>query len=259
MNNTTSMKVSIITVTYNSASTLRDTIESVLHQDYQDIEYIVKDGGSTDTTLDIIKEYEPRFQGRMKWSSVKDKGIYDAMNQGIELATGDVVGILNSDDWFTSSDIVSRLANAFTDDVDAVYGDVHFVKRDKPDRTVRYYTGSVFRPWLVRFGFIPPHPSFYVRKALIDKWGAYDPSYQISADFELIARLCLVHKIKTRYLHLDFVTMSLGGASTYNLRARRVGTLEDVRACKQLRIRTNRLMIYSKYIIKLFCMLFIRK
>lgn len=123
------MKVSIITVTFNSVDTLAMTIKSVLRQTYQDIEYIVKDGGSTDKTIDVIKEYEPMFHGRMKWMSAKDKGIYDGMNKGIEMATGNIVGILNSDDFFTDNHVIEKIADAFNEKkVDAIYGDVHFVK-----------------------------------------------------------------------------------------------------------------------------------
>lgn len=252
------MTISIITTTYNSSSTIRDTMNSVLRQTYQDIEYIVKDGGSTDGTVEILKEYEPKFHGRMKWMSEKDSGIYDGMNKGIEMATGDVIGILNSDDWLTSPNVISTMAKSFADNVDAVYGDVHFAKHKDTTKNARYYSGKIFRPWLIKFGFIPPHPSFYVRRTLLERWGCYDASYKISADFELIARLCYVHKIRTKYVHLDFVTMRLGGASTQNLQARHIGTMEDIRACKELHIRTNRLMISCKYIIKIVSALLIR-
>ena len=136
------MKISIVTVTYNSASTLKNTIESVLSQDYQDIEYIVVDGLSKDNTMDIVKEYEPRFGGRMKWLSEKDLGMYDAMNKGIRMASGEVVGIINSDDFFHRKDVISKVAEAFASDasIEAVYGDVRFVNEADHDKTVRYYS-----------------------------------------------------------------------------------------------------------------------
>ena len=134
------MKVSVITVTYNSSCTLSDAMMSVLNQTYGDIEYIVVDGASTDGTLDIIQQYEPLFEGRMKWSSAKDHGIYDAMNKGIRLATGDVVGILNSDDYFTSNDVLERMVSTFEDaNVDAVYGDIHFIHDGRPDKCFGQY------------------------------------------------------------------------------------------------------------------------
>ena len=145
------MKISIITTTYNSGATLRDTIRSILSQTYQDIEYIVVDGASTDDTLTIIQEYEPQFDGRMRWVSEKDNGLYDAMNKGIRMATGDVVGILNSDDFFTSPDVLERVAGAFREESgpDAVYGDIHFVNPDNLNRCVRYYSSRLFRSWLM--------------------------------------------------------------------------------------------------------------
>lgn len=252
------MKVSIITVTYNSANTIADTIESVLHQTYQDIEYWIIDGKSQDCTIQVIQRYETCFEGRLHWISEKDNGIYDAMNKGISHCTGDVVGILNSDDYFTSDNVIAQMIDLFSPELDAVYGDVHFVKQGNLQKCVRYYSGRIFKPSLVKYGFIAPHPSFYIRREVFDKFGAYNPSYKISADFELIARLCYKYKIKTRYIHLDFVTMRTGGASTRNWEARQLGTRENITACKQLGLRTNKYKIYCKYIIKLAEAFFIR-
>lgn len=138
------MKISVITVTYNSAATLARTIESILSQTYDDIEYVVKDGGSTDATVDIIKRYEPLFHGRMRWVSARDGGIYEAMNEGILMATGDVVGILNSDDYFTSDDVLETVASHMRDTaLDAVYGDIHFVRPGNPNKVARYYSSSL--------------------------------------------------------------------------------------------------------------------
>lgn len=179
------MKVSIITVTFNSVDTLAMTIDSVLRQTYQDIEYIVKDGGSTDKTIDVIKEYEPMFHGRMKWVSAKDKGIYDGMNKGIEMATGNIVGILNSDDFFTDNHVIEKIADAFNEKkVDAIYGDVHFVKGSNLKKSIRYYSSRLFCPFWLRFGFMPAHPSFYVRRDVFSKVGLYKTDYKIGADFE---------------------------------------------------------------------------
>ena len=134
------MKVSIITVTYNSAATVEDTILSVLRQIYPDIAYIVVDGGSKDRAMTLVKQYETAFGGRLKWVSEPDKGIYDAMNKGIRMASGEVAGILNSDDYYTSDDVIANMVQDFRDDVDAVYGDVHFVRDGQPHRCVRYYS-----------------------------------------------------------------------------------------------------------------------
>ena len=163
------MKVSIITATYNSAATLEDTIKSVLQQTYSNIEYIIIDGASKDNTLDIVKQYEPQFGERLKWLSENDSGIYDAMNKGIKMATGEIVGILNSDDYFTSSDVIERMVATFDDQsLDAVYGDIHFIRDGKPEKCVRYYSSKRFRPFWLRFGFMPAHPSFYCRREVFE-------------------------------------------------------------------------------------------
>lgn len=253
------MKVSIITASYNSAATIKQTITSVLQQTYANIEYIIVDGGSTDNTLQIVKTMLPIFNGRLIYISEQDKGIYDAMNKGIRMATGDVVGILNSDDYFTAHDVIEKMVSSFTEDVAAVYGDVHFVREDDTTNRVRYYSGVFFTPWLVKFGFIAPHPSFYIRKSVYDKYGLYNIKYKISADFELVARICYVNKIKTKYLHQDFVTMRIGGASTKNLRSRWIGLRETLQACNDLGINTNILNIMMKYLIKIISGLLIRK
>ena len=212
------MRLSVITATYNSAKTVRDTFKSVLLQSHTNYEYIVIDGGSKDGTVDIIREYEPLFGGRMKWISESDNGIYDAMNKGIRMATGDVVGLLNSDDFYTSCNILSRVASAFKDNnVDAVYGDIHFVHDRDLTKCVRYYSSKPFHRWWMRFGFMPAHPSFYCKRSVYEKYGAFDLTYKVAADFECLLKLIFIHRIKTKYLPMDFVTMRTGGASTSGL------------------------------------------
>lgn len=217
------MRISIITATYNSSSTVRDTIESVLKQSYQDYEYIIVDGNSKDNTIDIVAEYKDRFNGRLRWVSEPDKGIYDAMNKGIEMATGEVVGILNSDDFFTSDDVLERVAKEFdmNSTLDAIYGDIHFVKDEDLTKCTRYYSSSYFRPWLLRFGFMPAHPSFYVRKEVYQKYGLYDLQFRTSSDFEMMVRLFGKNKIKAKYIQKDFVTMRAGGESTAGVDAKK--------------------------------------
>ena len=153
------MKISLITITYNSEKTLADTLQSVLKQTYPQLEYIVVDGASQDNTLSIIQQYEPLFDGKLKWISEPDKGLYDALNKGINMATGDVIGILNSDDFFTSNDILEKIADAFIiyPETDAVYGDVHFVHPDDLNKCVRYYSSQIFKRELMRMGFMPAH------------------------------------------------------------------------------------------------------
>ena len=178
------MKVSVITATYNSGTTLRDTLESVLAQTYPDIEHIVVDGGSTDNTMELVREYEPRYNGRLRYVSEPDKGIYDAMNKGIGMATGEVIGILNSDDFYTSADTVETLIGELERlKVDAVFGDIHFVDSDNLGKCVRYYSSAGFRRWKMLLGFMPAHPSFYCRKEAYERFGLFKTFYKVAADF----------------------------------------------------------------------------
>lgn len=247
------MKISIVTATYNSSSTLRDTFESVLEQTYKDIEYIVVDGASKDNTLDIIKEYEPAFNGRMRYISEPDKGIYDAMNKGIAMATGEVVGILNSDDYYTSDDILSLVANAMENkNIDAVYGDIHFVNNDNREKCVRYYSSHIFSRPLMRFGIMPAHPSFYCRRRVYEKYGTFNTLYHIAADFENLVRLIYKYRIKTKYIKRDFVTMRTGGASTDGLRSRWLILREQLVALRRNGVYSNVLLFSLKYPYKIY-------
>lgn len=245
--------ISIITATYNSAETINDTIKSVLCQTNKDFEYIIVDGGSTDETIDIVKSYESEFSGRLKWVSEKDKGIYDAMNKGIKMASGDIIGILNSDDYYTSDDILQTIADAFKcQNVDAIYGDIHFIKDGVPDKCVRYYSSRLFSPFWLHFGFMPAHPSFYCKRDVFDKSGLYRLDYKIGSDYEMMVRLFRKHKISSRYVPKDFVTMRTGGASNSNLQSRLTLIKEDVKACRDNGIYTNELFICLKFLYKIF-------
>ena len=221
--------ISIITATFNSAKTLKDTIQSVLRQTNKDFEYLIIDGGSTDETIDIVKSYESEFSGRLKWVSEKDQGIYDAMNKGIKMASGDVVGILNSDDYFTSDDILQTVDNAFkSHEIDAIYGDIHFIRDGNPQKCVRYYSSRMFRPFWLRFGFMPAHPSFYCKREVFEKAGLYSLDYKIGADYEMMVRLFKKYRIMSQYINQDFVTMRTGGASNNNVRTSTTLINEDV-------------------------------
>lgn len=246
------MKVSIITATYNSEKTLRDTIESVLKQTYTNIEYIIIDGNSKDSTVDIIKEYEPRFGDRIKWISEKDKGIYDAMNKGIERATGDIVGILNSDDFFTSNLSIENIVRGFDLNIDMVYGDLHFVSPDNLEKTVRYYSSKIFRRNLMRYGLMPAHPTCYIRKNIYDRYDLYDTKYKISSDFELLLRYIYINNIRIKYLPFDFVTMRTGGASTESLGSRKLIFKEHKIALKENNIYSNSFLLSLRYIYKVY-------
>lgn len=247
------MKISIITATYNSGRTVRDTIESVLRQTYTDFEYIIKDGGSKDDTLEIVKEYAPQFGARLKMVSAPDQGIYDAMNIGLHMATGEVIGILNSDDFYTSDDALQTIAHAFAHyDIDATYGDIHFVNNNDLTKCVRYYSSAVFRRWMMRFGMMPAHPSFYCKRSVYEQLGAFDTSYRIAADFENLLRLIYVGNIKTKYISKDFVTMRTGGASTAGLSSRTQIMKDHLRALKANGIYSNVFLLGLRYFYKVY-------
>lgn len=247
------MKISILTATYNSAKTLRDTMESVLRQNYKGYEYIIIDGASRDATLDIVKEYEPKFEGRLKYISESDKGIYDAMNKGIKMATGDVIGILNSDDFYTSDDALQRIAEAFEhNDIDATYGDIHYVNDDDLTKMVRYYSSAVFKRPFMRYGLMPAHPSFYCKREVYEKYGSFDTSYRIAADFENLLRLIFIHRIKTLYIPKDFVTMRTGGASTAGFASRRKIMRDHLKAMKNNGVYSNFFLLSLRYFYKIY-------
>ena len=247
------MKISIITATYNSGKTLRDTIESVLRQSYTDYEYIVKDGGSKDDTLEIVKAYAPKFGDKIKAISEPDQGIYDAMNKGIQMATGDVIGILNSDDFYTSADALQVIADTFANnDIDATYGDIHFVNDDDLSKCVRYYSSAIFRRSFMRLGLMPAHPSFYCKKVVYEKYGVFDTSYKVAADFENLLRIIYVGNIKTKYIPKDFVTMRTGGASTTGLSSRTQIMKDHLRALKTNGIYSNVFLLSLRYVYKVY-------
>jgi glycosyltransferase involved in cell wall biosynthesis len=232
-----SPKVSIITVCFNSAKTIRDTIESVLSQDYPDIEYIVIDGGSSDETISIINEYSDRISAIV---SERDRGIYDAMNKGIALATGDIVGMLNSDDVYASGHAVSELMKKMSDaKADSVFADLVIVDPLDLGKALRYYDSSYFTPRKFRFGWMPAHPTFFVKRSLYEKVGFYSLDYKISADYEMLIRLLWVERATYAYLPKPVVRMRHGGASTSGLDRNWLLNKEIVNACKSHGIYTN--------------------
>ena len=247
------MKVSIITITYNSAITLRDTMEAVLSQTSKNIEYIVVDGASKDDTVKIIKEYESKFNGQMRWVSEPDNGLYDAMNKGIRMATGDIVGIINSDDFYHRTDVIAKVVEGFQENgIEAIYGDVRFVNPDNLDKTVRYYSSKHFSPQLFRYGFMPVHPTFFTYRRYFEEFGYYKTDYKIAADYELLIRFLYTHKLKSKYLPLDFMKMRMGGTSTASIKSNILLNKEIVRACRENDIWTCMPLLFLKYFIKIF-------
>jgi glycosyltransferase involved in cell wall biosynthesis len=242
--------VSIITVSFNSKKTIVATIESVLSQTYPEIEYIIIDGLSTDGSIDLINSYRKSIS---KFITEEDKGIYDAINKGIKLATGDIIGILNSDDFFCNDFIIEKVAESFDNSgIDAVIGDVQFVDPGNTSKVVRYYSSKRFNPEKFRYGFMPAHPGFYARRELFEKFGYYKTDYKIAADYELLIRFLYINKIKYKYLEFPFVSMRTGGVSNKSIYSNFLLNKEIIRACRENGIKTNYILVYSKYFSKVF-------
>ena len=244
------MKLSIITVCYNSAAHIADAINSVHKQDYPDIEHIVIDGNSTDGTQKILEENHTKMA---HWISEPDQGIYDAMNKGIALATGEVVGILNSDDFYFDHQVLNKVAKAFTDpNVDAVFGDLIFVDPNNLSKTVRTYSSRKWHPDRFAKGYMPAHPTFFVRHRYYEKHGLFETDYQIAADYEMLIRLLYVHKLRYQYLPIKMVKMRKGGVSSNGIKSNIILNNEIIRACRKHGIKTNAFKVYPKYFYKVF-------
>lgn len=216
------MKISVITATLNSAAVITSALQSILDQTYAHVEHIIVDGGSTDATVEIIQSYRERYAARgfaLKILSGHDNGIYDAMSKGVTAASGDVIGILNSDDFFTSVHELDAIADAFLTDkqLEAVYADVNYVRPNDEQRIVRHYPSKSFRPWKMLLGMQPPHPSFYCRKEVYVRFGTYDSRYRIAGDFEFFVRCLYKGHIRTLRLDRTIVTMRTGGTSDRSL------------------------------------------
>ncbi|MFQ3192555.1 MAG: glycosyltransferase involved in cell wall biosynthesis [Paraglaciecola sp.] len=244
------MKVSIITVSYNSASTIKDTIESVIAQTYENIEYIVVDGNSRDDTMDIVNSYSKVIDNVV---SEPDKGIYDAMNKGVQLATGDIVGILNSDDFYETTTVIEDIVEHFNNNksADVVFGDVVFVEHKNLKKVVRYYSSKKFKPFKLRFGWMPPHPATFIRKSVYNKYGLYKLGYKISSDYEMFVRLLMVAKLSFSRVDKIIVRMRSGGASTDGIQSSITLNKEIVKACRENGIYTNLFIVLLKMPFKL--------
>lgn len=334
------MTITLITACYNSASVIRTALESVLRQTWPELEYLVIDGGSTDETVEIVREYEPQFAGRLRWVSEKDRGMYDAINKGIRLATGDVVGILNADDVLSDDRVIERVASAFggsslvhdcersevresetangeisrqdakaqrgserlgafaplreelgggrtfderlvvrtqrievgssstneltnsrtNELLQAVYGDIRFVadrrgiglEEIRAEPTLRYYSSRHWRPWMLQWGFMPPHPSVYIRRACFERLGDYALDYRIAADYALLIRFLRKARLRSRYLPMCFVDMRVGGMSTRNWRSNLLLNQEIVRGNREAGYFCCLPMLVPKYAFKVF-------
>jgi glycosyltransferase involved in cell wall biosynthesis len=244
------LKFSLITVVYNRVSTIEQTIRSVLDQSYSNIEYIVVDGGSTDGTLDIIRKYESKIS---RIISEKDNGVYDAINKGIQNATGEIVGILHADDRFAHKNVISQIAEIFhsNPDKDCLFGDVGFVRSREPNKIVRYYSSSIFHPGRFQIGIMPAHPTFYCYKKYFEQYGLYRTDLDISADFDLLLRFIYKHQLRYIYLPQIMVLMNLGGKSTNGIRSTLKINKENRKVLREHGIPSSYLHLYSRYFIKI--------
>lgn len=239
------MKISIITVVYNNKNTIRDAIDSVLHQTYKDIEYIIIDGNSTDGTIEIINSYGNKIT---TFVSESDKGIYDAMNKGIALATGDVLGILNSDDFYIDEFVIEKVVKVFEEkDVDSLFADLVYVKFDNVNKTVRHYDSSQFHPEKFAYGWMPAHPTFFLKRSAYTAYGLFKTDYKIAADYELLVRLLYKYKLTYFYLPEVLIKMRMGGVSTSGFKSNMILNQEIIRACRENGIQTNMFKVLSKY------------
>lgn len=243
-------KVSVITVSYNSEETIADTIKSVIEQKYNNIEYIVIDGGSTDNTVSIITSF---YSGVTYFISEPDQGIYDAMNKGVKCSTGDIVGILNSDDFFDNPSIISDVVKHFHSNPTAslVIGDVVYVDPNNTEKITRFYSSRNFKSYKLRFGWMPPHAATFIKQGVYNKFGNYSTDYEISADYDLFVRLMLLHKVCYSRLDKVLVRMRTGGVSSSGIKSKLLLNIEIVKACKNNGIYTNIFLVLLKIPMKL--------
>jgi glycosyltransferase involved in cell wall biosynthesis len=243
------VKISIVTAVRNAEATIGAALESVEQQTHPDIEHIVVDGLSTDGTMEIVRRHSARLA---KVVSERDSGIYDAFNKGLRLATGDVVAFLNADDVYAAPDVLQSVHDVFErTQAHAVFGDVEFVRPEAPGRVVRHYSSERFSAGRLRYGWMPAHPSLFLKRRLIEQFGGFDASYRIAGDFELVARLFGREHIDFEYLPRVFVTMRTGGASTRGIRSTMTINREILRACRQNGIATNRAILWMRFPAKL--------
>ncbi len=242
------MKISIITVCFNSSETIEDSILSVLSQNYDNIEYVVIDGGSTDGTLDILEKYQDRIA---KCISEPDDGLYDAMNKGAKLATGDVIAFLNSDDFYTDKNIVGGMMEFIkSDNLGAAYGDVVYVKQNNINQVVRSWKTGEYIKDSFRHGWVIPHPAFFCKRKYFERYGFFESDFKIAADFELMLRFIEVNQIRVGYLPKTIVTMRSGGAAT-TIKGIARGNLEIMKSLRMNGMRLSASFFFLKPALKL--------
>ena len=242
------MKISIITVVWNNVKTIKDTIDSVLSQTYKNIEYIVIDGGSTDGTLSLLESRRDQLSALV---SEPDEGIYDAMNKGIKLAKGDVIGFLNSDDFYLNDKVISKVASEFERDIflDASYGNLIYVDQTNTSKIIRYFKTGEFKQGLFLKGWCPAHPTFFVRKSVYERNGNFDLNYHFASDVELMMRFLEIHKIKSLYIPEVMVKMRMGGVSNRNLKNIWLANKEIINSFHKNGLQVNSIIFFIYKII----------
>ncbi len=244
-------KISIVTICYNAEKTIADTVKSVLSQNYPQLEYIIVDGASSDATLEILYGFE---SGKFRLISEKDEGLYDALNKGINLCTGSIIGILHADDVYANSGVLSEMATHFENDehLEAVSSSIEIYKPGNVDKPYRVYLSTRFRKWQFRLGMQPPHPGFFVKKSGFDKVGFYRIQYKISGDFDWLLRAILIHYLNVKYTDTITVHMRDGGLSSSGWKSKVLLNNEILKILKIHGIYSNKLLVYSKYLLKVF-------
>lgn len=242
------MKVSVITVCLNSEDTIAHTLKSVQSQDYDDVEHLIIDGVSTDGTIDTVNKQGGKF---CKLISEPDEGLYDAMNKGISLARGDIIGILNADDFYPSSNVVSNMVEFIAKHgFDAAFGDLMYVDQEDTSKEVRFWKAGSYKPGAFRMGWVPPHPTFFCRRDIYKKYGCFRKDMKIAADFELLLRFIEKHRIKVGYLPQTIVKMRTGGKA-YNWKGRIAGNIEILKAFKLNNLKPSPFFFINKPIVKI--------
>lgn len=241
------MKITIITATKNNESTINETINSVISQTHQDIDYIIIDGDSADNSLAIIKSWQQQYPNKIRYISEPDNGVYNAINKGIDLAKGEIIGLLHGNDFFSSNNILAQIDEKFSNPMtDMTYGDINFINNKGQHK--RKYSAKKFTPSMLNIGIAPPHPSLYLRKKIYDKYGKYKEDYIVAADFEMFVRLMLVHNITGEYIPLDMVTMRMGGLSTQLRHRLYTNSNEKYRALKENSIKVSIFNLLKRYL-----------